>query len=97
VVGIMTTNDIFYKVLNPILGLAIPGSRIVVRDCYHGPDIEKVIAAINKLGVVITSLFTIDMPDAGKHELVLHLGVEDSTGVIEQIRKIGFSVEDRAR
>ena len=96
-VGIMTTNDVFYKVLNLILGLAIPGSRIVVRDCYQGPDIEKVIAAINKLGVMITSLFTIDMPDTGKHELVLHLGVDDGTGVIEQIRKIGFSVEDRAR
>jgi len=30
VVGMVTTNDIFYKIINPILGLGEPGARIEV-------------------------------------------------------------------
>ena len=97
VVGIATTNDFFYKVLNPILGIGIPGSRIVVRNCYQAPDVEKVVAAINKLKVGITNLFIIDFPEAEKHDLVVHLDTEDNTKVIEAIKKLGCLVEPRAR
>lgn len=97
VVGIATTNDFFYKVLNPILGIGMPGSRIVVRNCYQGPNIEKVVAAINKLKVGITNLFVIDFPEAEKHDLVVHLDTEDNTKVIEAVKKLGCLVEPRAR
>ena len=97
VVGIVTTNDFFYKVLNPVLGIGIPGSRLVVRNCYRGPDVEKVVAVINKLKVGITNLFVTDFPEVQKHDLVIHLDVEDNTQVIEEIKKLGYSVEPRAR
>ncbi len=97
VVGIATTNDFFYKVLNPILGIGIPGSRIVVRNCYQAPDVEKVVAAINKLKVGITNLFIINFPEAEKHDLVVHLDTEDNTKVIEEVKKLGCLVEQRAR
>ena len=97
VVGIATTNDFFYRLLNPILGIAAPGSRIVVRNCYRGPDVEKVIAAINKLGVGIVTLFTIAFPEVNKHDLVVHLDMDDNARVIEEVRKLGYSVEERAR
>jgi acetoin utilization protein AcuB len=97
VVGILTTNDIFYRVLNPILGIAEPGSRIVVRDCYQGPDVEKVIAAINKLGVGIVTLFTIALPEVNKHDLVVHLETEDASRVIQEVKGLGCLVEERAR
>lgn len=97
VVGIATTNDFFYKVLNPILGIGVPGSRIVVRNCYQAPNIEKVVAAINKLKVGITNLFIIDFPEAEKHDLVVHLDTEDNTKVIEAVKKLGCLVESRAR
>lgn len=97
VVGIATTNDFFYKVLNPILGIGIPGSRIVIRNCYQGPKIEKVVAAINKLKVGITNLFIINFPEAEKHDLVVHLDTEDNTKVIEAVKKLGCAVEPRAR
>jgi acetoin utilization protein AcuB len=57
VVAVMTTNDLFYKILNPILGIKMPGTRIIVRNCNKATDIEKVVAAINKLKVGITNLF----------------------------------------
>lgn len=97
VVGICTTNDFFYRVLNPILGIGQPGSRIVVRNCHKGRDIEKVIAVINKLNVTITNLFLIDLPDVGKHDLVLHLDTPDSSKVIAEVKKLGCPVEERAR
>lgn len=97
VVGIATTNDFFYKVLNPILGIGIPGSRIVVRNCHEAPDIEKVVSTINRLKVGITNLFLIDLPEAGKHDLVIHLNTQDSSEVIKEIKKLGCPVEERVR
>jgi acetoin utilization protein AcuB len=97
VVGICTTNDFFYRILNPILGIGLPGSRIVVRNCHKGQDIEKIVAAINKLNVGITNLFLINLPEAGKHDLVLHLDTPDSSKIIAQIKKLGCLVEERMR
>jgi acetoin utilization protein AcuB len=97
VVGICTTNDFFYRILNPILGIGLPGSRIVVRNCHKGPDIEKIVATINKLKVGITNLFLIDLPEARKHDLVLHLDTPDSSKIIVAIKKLGCLVEERTR
>ena len=97
VVGICTTNDFFYRILNPILGIGLPGSRIVVRNCHKGPDIEKIVATINKLKVGITNLFLIDLPEARKHDLVLHLDTPDSSKIIAAIKKLGCLVEERTR
>ena len=36
VIGIVTTNDFFYKILNPLLGLGEAGKRIIVRGA-HAP------------------------------------------------------------
>jgi acetoin utilization protein AcuB len=97
VVGVATTNDFFYKILNPILGIKMPGTRILVRNSYKGPDIEKVVAAINKLKVGITNLFIIDLPETGKHDLVVHLDTENCSRCVEEINKLGYSAEERAR
>lgn len=97
VVGVATTNDFFYKILNPILGIKMPGTRIIVRNCNKGPDIEKAVAAINKLKVGITNLFLIDLPEVGKHDLVVHLDVENCSRCVEEISKLGFVTEERAR
>ena len=97
VVGIATTNDFFYKLLNPLLGIGMPGSRIVVRSCYHGLDMEKVITVINKLGVGIITLYATPSPEAQKRDLVIHLDTDDSTPVVKEIKKLGYPVERRAR
>jgi acetoin utilization protein AcuB len=96
-VGIVTTNDFFYKVMNHILGIGAPGSRIVVRDCYKGPDIAKVIAAINETGIGITTLFAIELPDVQKHDLVVHLDKDDCHPAIAEIQRSGYRVSERSR
>ncbi|HEX7474946.1 MAG TPA: CBS domain-containing protein [Dehalococcoidales bacterium] len=97
VVGIATTNDIFLGILNPLLGIGLPGSRIVVVDCYKGPDIEKVIGAINRLNIPITNLFVSEFPVAGKHDLFIHFDIADVTQVTAEIEKMGFQVVARKR
>lgn len=97
VVGICTTNDFFYKILNPLLGIGLPGSRIVVIDCFKGPDIERVVSTINKLGVGVTHLFTTEFPEVKKHDLIIHMETDNPVPVSDAIKKLGFSVVIRKR
>lgn len=97
VVGVVTTNDFFYKILNPVLGISMAGCRIVVADCYTGPEVEKVLSIINKLGTKINTLFTINFPDVHKHDLIIHLEEKDCPTVIAELEKRGYKVTERAR
>jgi acetoin utilization protein AcuB len=97
VIGIATTTDIFLGILNPLLGIGLPGTRIVVIDCYKGTDIEKVLGVINRLQVPITNLFVSEFPVAKKHDLFIHLDATEIAAVIAGIEKLGFTVAARKR
>ena len=97
VIGVCTTNDFFYRILNPILGIGVPGSRLVVRDCYTGSDIEKVVSTIIKMKINIVNLFVIDFPEVKKHDLVVHIDAANSTDAVEEIKQLGFTTEERPR
>lgn len=96
-VGIATTNDFFYKILNPILGIDKPGSRLVIRNCEGTGDVEKVVAAINKLGLDVITMFMLPIPEREVNSFVVHLSSEDPTNLIAELRLLGFTVERRAR
>lgn len=96
-VGIATTNDFFYKILNPILGVGKPGSRLVVRNCKGVGDVEKVVAAINKLGLEVITMFMLPIPEREADSFVVHLSSEDPTSLIAELKLLGFTVERRAR
>lgn len=97
VVGVVTTNDIFYKVVNPTLGVGEPGVRIVVIGAGDSKSTEEILAAINKLGVETRVLWAITSPATGKKQITIHLDTEDATEVIEALRKIGYTASVRAR
>jgi len=96
-VGIVTTNDFFYKVLNHILGIGMPGTRIVVRDCFKAPDVARVLSAVDAEGIGVTTLFTIDLSEVEKHDLIVHLDCDDCTRAIKAVKRIGYVVSERAR
>ena len=96
-VGIATTNDFFYKILNPILGIDKPGSRLVIRNCEGTRDVERVVAAINKLGLDVITMFMLPIPEREANNFVVHLSSEDPTNLIAELRLLGFTVERRAR
>jgi len=95
VVGIVTTNDFFYKILNPVMGIGEGGSRISVYEAGEVEQIGKVMECLSKNGVGVKALGTVARPDAEKNDLLVHLDVEDPTQVIAELRNLGFSVAAR--
>ena len=83
--------------MNHILGIGMAVSRIVVRDCHEGRYIEKVLSAINNTEVGIITLFTIELPEVHKHDLVIHLNKDDCTPAIAEIHKSCYKVSERSR
>ena len=90
IIGVVTTNDIFYKVVNPTLGIDEPGSRVVIVGGGAGPNAEKIISAINKLGVNIKVIWSVYSQINKKCNLTVHLDTEDARNVIGELTQLGF-------
>ncbi len=96
-VGIATTNDFFYKMLNPILGIGVPGCRISVANCCAAADLKRALEVIERQAAEITSLFTMTNRENGESSCVMHLSIGDPSATIAELQKQGFRVELRAR
>lgn len=94
-VGIVTTNDFFYKILNPLMGIGEAGSRISVYEAGETEQMSKVLECLTKNGVGIKALSTVMRPDAERNDLVIHLDTEDPSQVIAELGNLGFSVAAR--
>jgi acetoin utilization protein AcuB len=90
VVGIVTTNDIFYRVVNPTLGIGEPGTRIVIIGGGTGEHAEKIISIINRLGVAIKVIWGIFSPTNKKNNLVVHLDTDDARAIIGELAGMGY-------
>lgn len=95
VVGILTTNDFFYKILNPLMGIGEEGMRIIVYAAGEAAQIQKVMECINRNGVGIKAVCTTAPPEAEKNDLLIHLDTEDAGQVIMELEKLDFSVDTR--
>ena len=95
-VGIATTNDFFYKIVNPILGIGKRGVRIAIHSCGHTADVTKVLNTISGLGLEVITMFAIPHPDTGVQDLTVHLDTDDPSTVIEALEKQGYEVHRRA-
>src|SRR4030043_850109 len=51
-VGIVTTDDFFYKILNPMLGIGQPGIRLLVRNCGTPKCIQEIMEIMEVMEVV---------------------------------------------
>jgi len=93
VVGILTTNDIFYKVINPLFGIGEKGKRIII---YGGGEVEqmqKVFDYIDKASLKIKTLW--QLPGEGKKDLILHFETEDISQLVSKLREEGFQLDER--
>jgi len=97
IVGICSTNDFFYGIVNTTLGIGESGIRIIIVGGGSGKPAEKVISCINKLGIEIKVLWAIISPTIKKNNLVVHLETEDASNVIEELRKLGYEARVVAR
>jgi acetoin utilization protein AcuB len=97
VVGIVTTNDFFYRIINPILGVGKPGVRLTIHKCCRSMDLEKVFGTIKKHNLPIVTMFLDKLPDATEGDLLIHLDTEDASAVTGELKASGYEVEVRKR
>jgi len=96
-VGIVTITDLFYKIVNPILGIGKPGVRIHIHDCGVIVKITEVLKVIGELGLRVITMFTLAHPNTGVPDLTVHLDTTDPSKVIEKLSRRGYEVHERAR
>lgn len=98
VVGIVTTNDLFYKIINPVLGLGDPGSRIeIIGAGSDGKALEEVISVINKQGLEIVTLHIEVLPGRHEKDLCVHIKSDDASQLVSELKAKGYKVDLRKR
>jgi acetoin utilization protein AcuB len=96
-VGIATTNDFFYKIANPILGIDKPGVRFSVHHWRSIADLQKILGIIDRFQAQIVTVYTMTHPESGQNDFVAHLTTPNPDGLMEELRKSGYEVHERAR
>ncbi len=92
-VGMTTTNDVFYKIINPLFGIGESGKRIIVYGAGEVEEMQKVLDRVGKAGLKIKTLW---VPSGlERKELVLHFEASDVTQLVSDLIQAGFSAEER--
>ncbi len=97
ITGIVTTNDFFYKIINPVLGLGEPGTRIEVTGGGESKALEEVISTVNKHGLKITTLHIMALPEVAKRDVCVHVDSEDVSKLVTELERKGYKVGLRKR
>lgn len=99
VVGIVTTNDFFYKIANPVLGIGMPGTRVEVIGRGDEKVIENVVSLANRQGIRIITIHVVNIPESPeeKKDIVIHLDTEDTSKFVEELKTKGYEVILRTR
>jgi acetoin utilization protein AcuB len=97
VVGIATTNDIFYKIVNPLLGIDRPGVRFSVHKWREIADLQRILGIMAEFKSEISTVYAVTHTDSAENDFIAHLAVSDPVGLIDALRKSGFDVRMRAR
>lgn len=96
-VGIVTTNIFFLKILNPLLGIGEPGIRITIHNISKTKDKQDIYGIITKNKAnVITSIY-MTHPGTGQKDLTIHLDIEDATVIVTALKTHGYNVEIKER
>lgn len=86
VVGIVTTNDFFYMILNPILGIGEEGSRLIVRHCESTEQIAAAFQCVADNGFHIINASYIRSRRGSEKDLIIHVSEEDTTRLAQCMR-----------
>lgn len=97
VVGIATTNDFFYKIVNPVLGLGQPGTRLEITGAGETKALKEILTTVDELGLEIATLHIEELPEATKKDVCIHVKSEDVRQLIKKLGNKGFRVSVRKR
>jgi acetoin utilization protein AcuB len=97
VVGIITTNDFFYLILNPILGIGEKGSRVIVRHCSTPAEIIQAIQCVADLDLELLNAAYLRSRRGEERDLMLQVISADAAALVERLRSRGMDAEERER
>lgn len=99
VVGIVTTNDFFLKILNPLLGIGEMGTRLTIRNCPAVDSLREVCEIIHGHKAGIVTMSYLRFPGREEKDIVVHIdkNVDEARIIVEDIEAAGYSVEIRGR
>ena len=92
-IGIATTNDFFYKILNPMLGIGEPGTRIIISGGAEAKSIQEIAELVRKFGAKIASFHSMPPIEGKEQDLCLHIDKEDASQLIKDLASKGYSAE----
>jgi acetoin utilization protein AcuB len=95
--GIATTNDFFYKIANPVLGIGMPGTRIEIISKTDQMLLEDICKATFPKGIKILTLHMLSSPEEDKKDIVVHVDIEDVSEIVEELEGKGYTVVLRKR
>ncbi len=96
-VGIVTTNDFVYRIMNPLLGIGKSGVRLHIYDCGSTQKIGDVLGVINKAGLQIEAIHVDDSIERETRDLIVQVNTESPDNLIDDLRALGHRVEIRGR
>jgi len=96
-VGIATTNDFFYKVANPTLGIGMPGTRVEVTSKTDKPMLEDICKATSKKGMKILTLHMISSTEIGGKDIVVQVDTENVDKLVKELEDKDYEVHVRKR
>jgi len=96
-VGIVTTNDFVYRIMNPMLGLGKPGVRLHRYDCGETSKIQEAVSLVAKKNVNIEASHVVDSTERETRDLIIQVDTKDPASLMNDLSNRGYKVEIRER
>jgi len=96
-IGIVTTNDFFYKIANPTLGIGMPGTRVEVMSKTDKPMLEDICKATSQKGMKILTLHMISSTEIGGKDIVVQVDTENVDKLVKELKDKDYEVLVRKR
>ncbi|MBN2463559.1 MAG: CBS domain-containing protein [Dehalococcoidia bacterium] len=92
-IGIATTNDFFYKILNPVLGIGKKGNRIVISKGADIKSMQDILDALKKNGAKIMAFHSMPPVEGKEQDVCIHVDKDDVNQLIKDLKNKGLSTE----
>jgi acetoin utilization protein AcuB len=97
VVGILTTNDFFYLVLNPLLGIGEKGARVIVHHADSPDKMVKALECVVESGHQVLNAAYLPSRRGNEKDFLIHIEADDARTLLMCMRGKGIEVDERER
>jgi len=92
-VGIVTTNDFFYKILNPLLGIWQKGTQFTIRYPQNTGSIAEVFSCFDKHNARILAIRYIGTEPDNDRNLAIRVETTEESQLESDLKNLGYDVE----